>query len=67
MLWEFIKEHSFPSDMSSGPVPPAPDRVVLHLYCALHSSLGSICKGKGIFILKFHNYLIYSTEGFAFM
>ena len=50
VLWEFIKEHSSPEhslpfDMSSGPVQPAPDRVVLHLYCALHSSLGSICKG----------------------
>jgi hypothetical protein len=45
VLWQFIKDQSFPSDLSAGPVPPAHDRVVLHLYCALHSSLGSICKG----------------------
>ena len=51
VLWQFIKDQSFPSDLSAGPVPPAHDRVVLHLFCALHSSLGSICKGSDYSIL----------------
>jgi hypothetical protein len=52
VLWHFLKDYAsgpgsvVSTGVGSASIPSPGSRVLLHLHCALTSSLGSICKGE---------------------
>jgi hypothetical protein len=52
VLWHFLKDSAsgpgsvVSTGVGSASIPSPGSRVLLHLHCALTSSLGSICKGE---------------------